>query len=676
MVRLLWICCLVLLAARAALAVMVSTDVDRGHVRPGESVVVTYTVDGQVPEPDFSPLEKDFEILNRGESRNITISGGDASVEIAWKLVLRPRHGGELTLPALRIGDGLSEARTLTVAGSEPAAAGGDKVHIEYGVDDPTPYVNQQLVLTVKVRTTGSIDAMSVSSPAVVQGDARIDRLGGPRQYETVRDSRRYQVHEQRYTLVPGAAGMLRLSPVDISGRIDGAPVTARSAPLEIQVRRALAAGTGDDDDRGLAADDLFVEVGVDEPAPYVQQQVLYTVRVFRAVAIENATLSKPAVSGGDAVVERFGDDRRYQATRDGRRYAVTERRFAVFPQTSGRLAIEPVRLSASVPLPASGGDAGFWARPQTQAVRVASVSQALEVKPPPAGAPEPWLPARAVALEEDWPARDSVEVGTPITRRITLSAEGLMASQLPALEVPLPAGVKSYPERPSRETAGGERSVNGRLAQTMAIIPAEAGTLVLPALELDWWNTVLDRRETVRLPAHTLKVTGIPQAPAGPQDPPADPPGEAWPERIGWWLSLGLGLLWLATLVLWRRDRLRVASARRAPGGPSPALSRRQALVQLREACRASDPGAARDALLVWGRACWPQAPPRSLGALGRMVDEPSARQIAVLQQALYAPAADGWQGDGLYAAIKASEPETAKDDAGRYALEPLFQQ
>lgn len=674
--RLLWTCCLCLFAVQGAMALTVSTTVDRENVRRGESVVVIYAADEQVTEPDFTPIEEDFEILDRGQSRSITISGGQANVENAWRLVLRPRQSGELSLPRIQFGDRLSDPRTITVA---EAPAGDDRsghVRIEYSVDDRMPYVSQQVVLTVTVRAPSTVADMIVSTPEIVEGAGQIDKLGSARQYETVQDSRRFEVHEQRYTLVPGAAGRLRLSPIEVQGRIDETIVRERSAPLELDVLRATASGQRDE----VAPDDLFLEVEVDKQSPYVQEQVLYTVRVLRAVAIENASLSMPAVSGGDAVIERIGSDRRYQASRDGRRYAVTDRRFAVFPQTSGKLTIDPVRLSASVPLPsASGSTTGFWNQPLTRAMQIESEPRELSVKAPPAAAPSPWLPARRVTLEEDWPDRNTVEVGTPVTRRIILSAEALMASQLPDLDVPLPVHVRSYPERPLRETTSGERGLSGRLEQAMALIPSQAGTLTVPALELEWWNTGTDRKETLRLPAHTLEVAARPAMPS-PDGGQAIAPdvaagGAEQPSRTAWWLGLGLGSAWLATLVLWWWDRRRVASA--ASGKPDRAgdASRRRVEARLRAACRNGDPRAARDAMLDWGRVCWPDRPPRSLGSLGETTNDAVAAELAALQHALYAPGAGAWQGDALHRAVVSFDPDRNRARHDTYTLKPLYE-
>jgi hypothetical protein len=501
-----------------------------------------------------------------------------------------------------------------------------------------------------------------------------------------VRGGRRYLVHEQRYTLVPQSTGNLKLSPVEVQGNIAGSALTKHTKALVLDVLPASSSGstrTG-----RLDPEDLFVEVSVDKRSPYIRQQVVYTVRVFRGVAIDNATLSPPTVSGGDAVVERIGTDRQYRTERDDRDYSVTERRFVVFPQSSGTLTIKPVMLQASVPLPYSSGNAaGFFALPLTRPVRVRSDSVALSVKPPPAGAPKPWLPARHVTLEEDWPKRDSVKVGTPITRRVTVKAKDLLSSELPDLEIPLPAGIKSYPDRPQRNDSTGQTGVTGQLEQTVAVIPSMPGTFTLPGIVLDWWNTATNSEETLSLPEHTLHVVANPAAspplaapPAGEAVQAAAPPTTMAPAPApapgwAWWLSVALGVGWVLTLALWWWDHRRTGRPVRDKEGGEAAASRRGALKTLRQACRAGDPQAAREALLGWARVLWPERPPRSLGMLGRAVDPAAAEEIGALQQALYASGGARWRGDGLYRAVRAYRPPRPgrAQDAG--TLKPLYQ-
>ena len=193
------------------------------------------------------------------------------------------------------------------------------------------------------------------------------------------------------------------------------------------------------------AARDIYVEATVDTKTPWVQSQVLLTLRVYQAIEIVDGALGAPE---GDALnVEQLGEDRRFEDVRDGRRYAVTERRYAVFPQRSGKLLIDPIRLNVSVPVDPSRTRSFFT---RTKNIRRQTDSIELDVQARPAGGGSWWLPAQAVTLEERWSADpEMATVDQPLTRTLVLRANGATATQLPLIERPKVQGLSIYAEDP-----------------------------------------------------------------------------------------------------------------------------------------------------------------------------------------------------------------------------------
>jgi hypothetical protein len=87
----------------------------------------------------------------------------------------------------------------------------------------------------------------------------------------------------------------------------------------------------------------------------YVQSQIVFTLRLFIGVSTGRATLTQPEITGGEAIVERLGEDSQYTTERAGRNFIVRERRYAIFPQQPGRLTIGPATFEAMViPIAAS----------------------------------------------------------------------------------------------------------------------------------------------------------------------------------------------------------------------------------------------------------------------------------------------------------------------------------
>jgi hypothetical protein len=469
-------------------------------------------------------------------------------------------------------------------------------------------------------------------------------------------------------TLRPRRLGRLRVPPIAVAGE--------RTPALDLEVVRADAV-------RPDGGADLFVETEVEPEAPYVQAMVVYTVRIFHAVRLTEGALPDPVPEG--ALVRRLGEDRQYSAQRNGRRYGVIERRYAVFPQASGELVLPGPVLDARVPdsraRPPStfrdllGRDPFGDLFASTRGVRVRGQARTLTVRPRPDEAVGGhWLPARDLRLTETWePEGGEARVGEPLTRTLTVTAQGLMASQLPDLAPESVDGARAYPDRAREETRDGPKGVVGERVQRIAFVPTRPGHLVLPALRLHWWDTEADRERVAELPARSVEVlpapiseggaagrgAEAPRAPlavprAGPDGGPAvtgSPPAPRWGGGVAdpWpWVSAVLAFLWLLTLGLWWRARRPDARPEFAPGvgGEAAGPARRR----FHAACRAGDARAARAALGDWGRAHWPHDPPRGPMELAARLDDPLARQaLADLERALYGEGDSGWDGREL---------------------------
>ena len=446
-------------------------------------------------------------------------------------------------------------------------------------------------------------------------------------------------------------------------GRLTAGPLRAGAMTgpaLVLEVLPAPAAG------EASPARGVFIETDFEPEEVYVQAQLTYTVRIYRAVEFLEASLSDFAPE--NAVTHRLGKDTTYTRTIEGRRYRVIERRFAVFPQASGRLVLPAVRLEARI---AEAGAASALNRLFAEGRRIRLVSQPAEVtvKPRPPAAATPWLPARAVVLAEEWPEDPPrLVAGEPVTRTLRLGATGLTGEQLPPIDLPdLGSSVRVYPDQPAIVTRSGQDAVHGERVQRIAMVPGTAGELMLPELRVQWWDVEAEAPRIARIPARTLAVAASPATGEAPRPALADVP-EAGPaeleaadsdRRLWQGFSAALAVVWLATLgaLLHARGRLRrgtpPSSGQPMPPAPprNPTAARRRVL----EACRGASPRAARDALLDWAEVAWPEPPPRDLADLvarirgGSIAGEPFAEAVLDLDRALWSAGGAGWNGESL---------------------------
>ncbi|MBI4693067.1 MAG: protein BatD [Gammaproteobacteria bacterium] len=427
--------------------------------------------------------------------------------------------------------------------------------------------------------------------------------------------------------------------------------------------------------------DDLILESEIEPRSPYVQQQTIYTVRLWHRIVISNAALSEPAL-GADALVKRLGKDREYQAQRNGKNYEVFERRYAVYPQRSGKLVLAPAALTAQI---FRRGNSFFDPFGQSFSTRrLQSSPHLVDVRPVPASyTGKAWLPAKRLSLHDEWaPDNREARVGEPITRTLFLWVDGLTAGQLPTIGGAVPDGVKAYPDQPQsseQEVPGGYTAVH---QEKIALVPGAAGAFTVPELEVPWWNTEADRMEVARLPATELRGTGAAPAPAVPAPEAPAPataapsPATAPPARPGpWpWIALVAGSGWAITAALLLRARRPRTSARAAERDPV-ARDPRTALRDLEKACMAHDAVAAKAALLAWGAQVFAERAASTLGALASCVEGERASAIEELNAALYGCSTSSWNGHRLWRAFAdptaSKQREVAPD---RDELPPLF--
>jgi hypothetical protein len=548
--------------------VMVITKRDTVSITDSFSIV--FEVDASVRgNPNFSPLEKDFDILSRSQSTNISIINGRQTATTRWILDVIAKRTGTLTIPEISFGQQHSPVKKITIKA-------GPKV---------------------------------------------------------------------------GA---------------------------------------------GQAGEDIFIEVEAQPRDPYVQAEVIYTVRLFRAVNTHNTSLTDPRVSGAKAVIEKLGEDISYESFRNGKRYQVVERRYAIFPQSSGTLTFEPVlftgQLGSRTPLlfgPFGG---------QSRTTRRRSERIQLTARPiPDSFQNRRWLPTAQLQLQEIWSKEPPVfRVGEPITRTLALIADGLTAGQLPDIKPSLPPGFKQYPDQPILDDQISKEGVVGIRQEKIALIPTRDGDVVLPALDIPWWNTEQERIEHARLPERKVTVQAVAPATAEQHvaraanklDQKTSTPSTAPPitsdvrtksssltqKKPVFWIVVStiLAMGWAGTAMVWwlnqrDKDRGKITNSSKS--------KLKLAVKRINQGCVRNNPRESKDALLRWAAIQWHPNPPTNLDTIGLLTGGPLQAEIKKLNQSLYGHHTETWNGSELWKAFRhystalRTFPKSAED-----GLEPLY--
>ena len=451
-------------------------------------------------------------------------------------------------------------------------------------------------------------------------------------------------------TLEPKHAGNLLIPALKFPG--------ANSAPLYLKVSAAPVLAPGD-------VEPVFIEVTVqpDSGPYYVLSQVSLMVRIFYQANLTEAAINPPAPEQASV---RLLDEVPYQSDRNGERYRVLERRYAIFPERSGTLTIPPMQLSGR--LIERPSDRLWQPTVRGRRVRVESEPLTLEISPRPTEfTGDFWLPARRITLSQQITDNEKLHVGEPVTRTVILDAVGLEENMLEEPPWPEVPATRIYPDQPQGISRDDGEWVLGHKEFRYAVVPEQPGELVLPEIRLDWWDTIANQQRTAILPEHKVSVlpselhqsaiTPPPAAVALPGTNTGIAGGEISVSNgaILWKATTAaFALLWVLTLFFYFRRPPEITRPAGTNGVAS--LDENELLKQFKRACQKSDVTSARKDLAQWVRNYAPHAMRGSMRDFGAACGD-ATLQTAIAELDVSGFADDGagvWKGEVLLGVFK----------------------
>lgn len=211
-----------LLLSSVVQAADIRVRIDRSQVEVNETFTLTFESSEAVDDdPDFSPLEKDFQVLNQSTSSNISIINGQYTRNQRWSVTLMALREGNITIPSINFGSDVSPPYKISIqAVQQSTAGGGAELISELVLSTHTSYPQSQILVTQRLLSRKNITAYEFSKLKFTGVDASIEALGEARQYQTKRGDIPYLVLEQSYALFPQQAGTLTIEPSIASARI------------------------------------------------------------------------------------------------------------------------------------------------------------------------------------------------------------------------------------------------------------------------------------------------------------------------------------------------------------------------------------------------------------------------------------------------------------------------
>ncbi|MBY6189181.1 BatD family protein [Microbulbifer agarilyticus] len=379
-----------------------------------------------------------------------------------------------------------------------------------------------------------------------------------------------------------------------------------------------------------------FLEVETDKEKIFVQEQLLVKVRLYTTVGLHDIATDPLQIAG--AHVEKV-DEQRFERRIDGVGHAVYELTYAVFPESSGELQIPSLNYVAVT----GRRDPFSLFNRNAQRIRLRSEVKTIQVEPKPDSySGSHWLPAASLGLVQSW-SKDPEEfkVGEPITRIITLRAEGLRAAQLPPLPQLNIEGLKTYPDQPQQEDQPGMNGITGSRIETTAIVATKPGSYQLPPVTITWWDTKSGRQRATQLPAFRFNVTGVPSH-GSQADNQKAAPAQIKPDTTvaepAFWQKVAIAaiashFLWLVYFLYIHKTPTITAKIRNK--STQKKSEHDQVLFKLAEH---GSPSELHTAFRAWATKNWPELNNATLSEAAERIEQPELLQISqMLNDAIY---------------------------------------
>jgi len=247
---------------------------------------------------------------------------------------------------------------------------------------------------------------------------------------------------------------------------------------------------------------DVFLVAQLDKKRAFVNQQVTLTIKFYNAVRL----LSQPDYTPpqtSDFWSESIEPQRSYTETINGRRYNVIELNTALFPTRPGELTIGSAMASVQVPDNSAGRSRdpfrmfdSFFDRGVTRTVRTRPLT--LDVQPLPAeGKPSGYSGTVGDFAISSTADKTTVEVNQPITVTYKINGTGNIKTVAePKIEET--NDFRVYRASSDEKVSKLQGIVGGTKIYEETYIPKRAGNLVIPAVELSFFDPRAKKYKTI----------------------------------------------------------------------------------------------------------------------------------------------------------------------------------
>lgn len=306
---------------------------------------------------------------------------------------------------------------------------------------------------------------------------------------------------------------------------VDGKRHTSNSLTIRVVKGTSRGSASRGQTDEGTE-NDLFLRAHISNSTPYLGEQVIITYKIYTTIPVSNIDASKISSFPGFWAKDLFQNLKEYPQTRqviNGQEYVVADvRKFAIFPQRSGEIIIEPGILECVAQIRSSSqqrrssdpffdsffNDPFFNKRYKNVEKQLFSNSLKIDVKPlPTQNKPAGFSGAVGDFNFKSEISETEVKANEPITLKFTLSGKGnIELIDPPAVD--FPPDFEVYDPEITNKISARQSGVSGTRTFEYLIIPRNPGDFTIKPVGMSYFDASQNKYVNLKSPEYNIKVT------------------------------------------------------------------------------------------------------------------------------------------------------------------------
>lgn len=304
---------------------------------------------------------------------------------------------------------------------------------------------------------------------------------------------------EYSYFLQPVRTGTFQVGPAQVV--VDGKTYRSNAATLAVIDTPSSV---------GAKREILFLTSTISSKTAYLEQELIYTVKLYRQIRITDVSLELPEVKG--LTFKQLGKHSEYQGLYNGESYTILEVTYSVVASKDGVFAISPASMSMTAHQASRQPTWRLFEDPFLslgRPVRLSSESIELKIKSlPQVGRAADFSGLLGHFKMEATLEPQEVRVGESATLTVKISGRGNFA-RTPDLELPEIRQIKTYADQPVVRVNTDNQGTSGTKTMKWALVPEREGQYQIPQLKFSYFDIASEQYREIATPSFLLAAVG-----------------------------------------------------------------------------------------------------------------------------------------------------------------------